>query len=100
MIRKFSTLGRVGGAAVIALVLGACTGPEYEKRRIALGGWTQERMLADGWIKAPPEHVVSTYCYRTLAAPDCYAEPLAGQSLRLTVPIPVPAPPPAPARDE
>lgn len=98
MTRRLSLLGRVGAAAVLALVLGACTGPEYEKRRIKMGGWTQERMLADGWIKAPPEKTVPVFCYRTLANADCHSAPIPGQSLRLTVPVP--PPPPAPVADE
>jgi hypothetical protein len=78
-------IGRVGVAAAIVLTLGACMS---EKRRVALGGWTQERMLADGWIKAPHQHSARIYCYRTLADPDCHTKPVRGQSLRLTVPVP------------
>ncbi len=81
--------GRVGAIAAIALALGACDNPEFEKRRIKLGGWTQERMLADGWLKAPPQHIAPVYCYRTLANSDCHAERVPGQSLRRTVPDPV-----------
>ena len=90
--------GRVGAIAAVALAVGACDYPEFEKQRIRLGGWTQERMLADGWIKAPPETVAPVYCYRTLADSDCHVKPVPGQSLRRTVPPP--APPPAPTSDE
>jgi len=81
-------LGRVGAIAAIALGLGACDHPLIEKQRIRLGGWTQQRMLADGWLKAPPQPVARVYCYHTLADADCHAEPVPGQSPRRTVPGP------------
>ena len=76
-------LCRVGAIAAIALALSACDNPEYEKKRIKLGGWTQERMLASGWLKAPPQQVVPAYCYRTLADAVCHKWPLKGQESRL-----------------
>jgi len=65
-------LGRAGAIAAIALALGACDHPWIEKKRIALGGWTQERMLADGWLKAPHRHGPAVHCHETLADPDCH----------------------------
>lgn len=73
-------------AVAAALSLGACDHPEVEKVRIALGGWTQERMLADGWLQASPEEPMPAYCYHTLADPDCLIEPVPGEQVRRTVP--------------
>jgi len=95
MDRVVRLFGRVSAAAAVALAVGACDHPEIEKQRIKLGGWTQERMLADGWLKAPPEPVTPAYCYHTLGDADCYAEPESGQAMRRTVPDPTPAEPPA-----
>jgi len=86
MNRAARILGRAVAIAAVTLVLGACDHPWVEKQRIALGGWTQDRMLADGWLQAKPEPAVKAYCYHTLADPDCYAEAVPGQSVRRTLP--------------
>lgn len=72
MYRVVRRLCQVGAVAAVTLALGACDHPWIEKQRIALGGWTQERMLADGWLKAPPPRPVPVRCRETLGDPDCH----------------------------
>lgn len=86
MNRAARHVGRAGAVAALALALAACDHPWVEKKRIELGGWTQEKMLADGWLKAKPEPRLPAYCYDTLGDPDCYADPVPGQSVRRTIP--------------
>ena len=57
-----------------ALVLGACENPYLMEFKREFG-WTQERMLADGWLQAPPAPAQRVWCYETLADPDCFARP-------------------------
>jgi hypothetical protein len=63
-------------AALIALVLpvaGCGAGSDLHPNSLkARYGWTEEKMLAYGWldgrfIPAPP-----IYCYRTLGTPECF----------------------------
>ena len=46
-------------------------------------GWTEQRVLANGWIPPRPENPEPAYCYRTLAQADCYRRPLPREATRL-----------------
>lgn len=89
-------------AALLAILLGGCTGssgiasiPYGENFRwMTEFGWTEETILRHGWADAhvrslPPDP--PKYCYRTLAAPECFESPLPGQESRLVGYV---APPP------
>lgn len=46
-------------------------------------GWTEERMIVDGWLK--PRNIAPTtiYCYRTIGNPDCFPKPKKSEEHRL-----------------
>jgi hypothetical protein len=63
-------------------MMSACSNPYLERFR-AKFGWTEARMMEDGWLKSreiPPNAV---YCYKTLAKPNFFNTPKAGQEYRL-----------------
>ena len=54
------------GAAGLLVVLAGC------------GGYGERQVLASGWLEREnPEPLQPVYCYRTLAAYDCFPAPLA-----------------------
>jgi len=69
---------QAGAALGAALLLSACENP-----------WREylpdfDEVLAAGWLEdAAPVPVVPVYCYETIGAADCYAEPLEGAAGRL-----------------
>lgn len=72
---------RSGALVALALFLGACENPYLQQFQREFG-WTQERMLADGWLQAPPVPPQRVYCYETLADIDCFARPQESQRER------------------
>jgi len=70
---------RRSGLFLGLLALAACGNP--------FSGYapTQEQILARGWTTLPATADArgTIYCYRTLAVPDCFNAPQAGQENRL-----------------
>ena len=102
MKRTLFRAAAFGAAISVAFLMNGC-GQEYadgahrfadqsdqvlDGTRVALGGWTQKRMLRDGWLIAPREPEPRVYCYSTLGGVDCHADAVPGQNERLTVPPP------------
>ncbi len=56
--------------AVLVLLGGCEAAKEYHKRY----GWTEAKMLEVGWLPARPFQARQLFCYRTLAAPECFEE--------------------------
>jgi hypothetical protein len=54
--------------------------PETIKQKY---GWTEEKMVAKGWLHARFIPAQTTYCYRTIGIPECFPEPQPGQETRL-----------------
>jgi len=46
-------------------------------------GWTEEKMLARGWLDGRFIPAQTAYCYHTLADPECFEEPQPGEESRL-----------------
>jgi len=54
-----------------ATLLGGCTA-SYVAEKIQVDAWTEASMLRDGWLEVRNIRPQPIYCYRTLAAPECY----------------------------
>jgi hypothetical protein len=46
-------------------------------------GWTEEKMVAKGWLPGRYIPAKPVYCYQTIAQPECFNEPQPGQEARL-----------------
>jgi hypothetical protein len=57
---------------VAALLLGACDNPYIQQFKQEFG-WTEARMVNDGWLEGRRIPTGPVYCYETLAQADCYA---------------------------
>lgn len=69
-------MGKLGGLALIVMLIGACTNPWAEDRP------SQAEMTRAIWLDAQPQELVQRYCYRTLARVDCHETPLPGEAGR------------------
>lgn len=69
-------------AIVGATLLSACEGKYWDQMQNKYG-WTEERMITDGWLKPRNIAPQTIYCYRTIAAPECFSEPKKSQEYRL-----------------
>ena len=68
-----------------ALLLSGCSAlhnldPDVIKARY---GWTEEKMVAKGWLYGRYIPAKTTYCYRTLANVECFDAMQPGQEPRL-----------------
>jgi hypothetical protein len=62
----------------VLLALGACSNPWIEDAP------TFDDILSAGWLEEDqPQPVTPLYCYDTIGAPDCHAEPIVGEGGRL-----------------
>ncbi len=75
-------IGRIALLLATAALLGGCTVVLMEevKKRY---GWTEERMLRDGWLATRKVRAAPIFCYRTIGEPDCYREAQVGERNRL-----------------
>jgi hypothetical protein len=72
---------------VCALIfLGGCENP-YIKRLKTEFGWTEARMVSDGWLKGRRIESRKVYCYETLGDADCFLTPNKSEQHRQTVQI-------------
>ena len=74
MSRAFRTPLTGMALAAAALLLAACENPYLQQFKQEFG-WTEARMLRDGWLEGRRIPAEPVYCYETLAAPDCFAQP-------------------------
>ena len=82
MKNRLRTPVRICAVAMAMAMLAGCDNP-YVKQLKDEFGWTESRMLQDGWLKTYPIAQPDVYCYHTLAGPDCYSEPKRDQKDRL-----------------
>lgn len=78
-MREYVSIIAKGALLAAALLLTACANP------FADDAPSFAEILSAGWLDADdtPFPVVPVYCYVTIGAPDCHAEPLAGEGGRL-----------------
>lgn len=69
-------MGRVTGAVLIALVVGACSNPLADKRP------SEAEMNRANWLDSSSVALAPRACYRTLARVDCYSRTQAGEAAR------------------
>ena len=70
-------------ALLVALTMvTGCENP-YVKQLKDEFGWTEARMLRDGWLKSYAIAQPPVYCYHTLAEADCFAAPKRAHKDRL-----------------
>ncbi len=74
MNQKYQTPLKIGLLVCALIFLGGCENP-YIKRLKTEFGWTEARMLSDGWLKGRRIETEPVYCYRTLADTDCFKAP-------------------------
>ena len=82
MRKKFHTTLRYCVLATALIMVTACDNP-YIKQLKDEFGWTEARMLRDGWLKSYSIGQPPVYCYHTLADADCFARPQLGEKTRL-----------------
>lgn len=73
-----NAIAGVGALLAFALFLAGCDHP-YIKELKDKFGWTEARMVSDGWLKSRPIPPEQVYCYETIGVADCYAHPNAQQ---------------------
>ena len=71
-------------AAVLTIAAG-CENPHLQQVKNEFG-WTETRMLSDGWLKSRVVAQPPLYCYHTLADADCFAKPNPEHKHRLIAP--------------
>jgi hypothetical protein len=71
-------------AAALTVVAG-CENPHLQQVKDEFG-WTEARMLSDGWLKSRVIARPPVYCYHTLADADCYSKPRPHHKHRLIAP--------------
>ena len=81
MARKFHNTAKAGALVLVMTMTCGCENPYVVQLKNEFG-WTEARMLRDGWLKSYPIAEAPVYCYRTLADADCFAKPQAGQKDR------------------
>ncbi|MBT5048545.1 MAG: hypothetical protein HOM58_08570 [Rhodospirillaceae bacterium] len=86
MNRKYQTPLKIGLLVCALIFLGGCENP-YIKRLKTEFGWTEARMLSDGWLKGRRIEIDPVYCYETLGDTDCYPVPRKTDMRRQTVRI-------------
>jgi hypothetical protein len=71
MERKFYTTLKYGALAIVFAAVAGCENSYVMQLKDGLG-WTEAKMLRDGWLKSNPVDQPEIYCYRTLADTDCF----------------------------
>ena len=82
MKRKLHCTMKVGALALVVTMLWGCENPYIVQLKDEFG-WTEARMLRDGWLKSYSIGHPPVYCYHTLADADCFARPQPGEKTRL-----------------
>ena len=93
MRRKFHTTLKFCALAIVLTMITGCGNPYLMQLRDEFG-WTEAKMLQDGWLKSYPVAQPPVYCYKTLADTDCFPTQHPRAALRSTshtgLPPPVP----------
>ena len=78
-MREHKAIVAKGALLAATLLLSACTNPFADVAP------SFDEILSAGWLDSDeaPAPVVPVYCYDTIGAPDCHANPLAGVGGRL-----------------
>ena len=71
MRRKFHTTLKFCALAIVLTMITGCGNPYLMQLRDEFG-WTEAKMLQDGWLKSYPVAQPPVYCYKTLADTDCF----------------------------
>lgn len=71
---RFYTTVKYCALAIAVTMVAGCENP-YVKQLKDEFGWTEDRMLRDGWLKSYAIAQPPVYCYTTLADADCYSKP-------------------------
>ena len=80
---RFYTTVKYCALAIAVTMVAGCENP-YVKQLKDEFGWTEDRMLRDGWLKSYAIAQPPVYCYTTLADTDCYSKPRRQHRDRLT----------------
>lgn len=86
MNRKYQTPLKIGLLVCALIFLGGCENPYLKQLRTEFG-WTEARMLNDGWLKGRRIETEPVYCYTSLGDADCYKAPIESALVRQTVRI-------------
>jgi len=86
MNRKYQTPLKIGLLVCALIFLGGCENPYLKQLRTEFG-WTEARMLSDGWLKGRRFETEPVYCYTSLGDADCYKAPIESALVRQTVRI-------------
>lgn len=85
MKQEHSLAAKLCGLAVALTVLAGCENPYIVQLKDEFG-WTEARMLRDGWLKSYPIGQPAVYCYHTIADADCFPAQKKDQKDRLINP--------------
>ncbi len=72
MRQKINTTVKYCAAAIVLTMLAGCENPYVMQLKDEFG-WTENRMLRDGWLKTYAIAQPPVYCYHTLADADCFS---------------------------
>lgn len=82
MRQSIYTTAKICALTAAFTLVAACENPHLMKFKDEFG-WTESKMLSDGWLKSRHITAPQVYCYHTLADRDCYSEPRRSQQHRL-----------------
>ena len=71
MRQKVHNSVKYGVLAIVLTMVTGCENPYLMQLKDEFG-WTEARMLRDGWLKSYPIAESPIYCYNTLGDADCY----------------------------
>jgi hypothetical protein len=83
MRQKFHTTLKLGSFAIVLALVAGCENPHLMQLKDEFG-WTEAKMVSDGWLKSRVIAQPPVYCYRTLADADCFSTPKHEHQDRLT----------------
>lgn len=72
------------GMAAALMFLAGCENPYLQQFREEFG-WTEARMVSDGWLKGRQIPVEPRYCYETIGEAECFRVAKKDQRYRLVV---------------
>jgi len=79
---KYFAVAKPVAIAANLILLSGCANPYLQQFREEFG-WTEARMVSDGWLKGREIATKDPYCYETLGDVDCYSQLREGQNYRL-----------------
>ncbi len=82
MRQKINTTVKYCALAIVLTMVAGCDNPYVMQLKDEFG-WTEDRMLRDGWLKTYAIAQPPVYCYHTLADADCFPKQKRAQKDRL-----------------